>query len=210
MNLVILKGKLKDDPILKYTSQGNASVYFTLIVPKLLSKSKKEEIKNKGGYTADFINIQVWGNLAEKCADSLRKGSNVLIQGVIQTNSFDKDGTKRYYTYVVATSVHFLDWDSRINYNKAPANTNNNKNVNNNVNNDSNTNNTTNKNVNNNTNNNSNAGSQLAFGNSSLYPVNDTNIPDTDDMGLEMDDDLDSLLSDFDEVDLDPSFFNSL
>jgi single-strand DNA-binding protein len=51
----------------------------------------------------NFIPIVVWGKSAESAANYLTKGSQVAINGKIQTRSYDaKDGTKKYVTEVVA------------------------------------------------------------------------------------------------------------
>jgi len=53
--------------------------------------------------------VTVWGRTAENCADFLRKGSQVYVEGRIETRSYDKDGEKRYVTEIVAHTVQFLD-----------------------------------------------------------------------------------------------------
>lgn len=115
MNVAIVKGKLKADPVKSYTSVKQVPVaYFTLVVPKILSKEKREENIKNGYPTADFINVLVWGNLAELCEKYLQKGSNVLVNGSIQTRNYTKNGVTKYFTEVVANSVEFLDWDYRV------------------------------------------------------------------------------------------------
>jgi single-strand DNA-binding protein len=90
---------------------GTAVSTFSLAVDKGLSKEKKQEMESKGQPTADFINIVVWGKMAENCANYLAKGRLVAVQGRIQSRSYDgKDGVKRYITEVVAGNVEFLEW----------------------------------------------------------------------------------------------------
>lgn len=111
MNNVVLIGRLTRDPDLRYIPQtGTAVAKFGLAVDKGLSRDKKQEMESKNQPTADFINIVVWGKMAENAANYLAKGRLVAIQGRIQTGSYEKDGIKRYTTDVVATNVEFLEW----------------------------------------------------------------------------------------------------
>ncbi len=111
-NVVVLIGRLTRDPELRYIpGSGTAVTRFTLAIDKQLSKEKKAEFEAKGQATADFINIVVWGKTAENCANYLKKGRLVGVQGRLQSGSYDaKDGTKRYTTDVVAQNVEFLEW----------------------------------------------------------------------------------------------------
>lgn len=114
MNNVVLIGRLTRDPDLRYiTGRGMAVCKFGLAVDKGLSKDKKEEMQSKGQNTADFINIVVWGKMAENAANYLIKGRLVGIQGRLQSGSYDKDGVKVYTTDVVATNVEFLEWGDK-------------------------------------------------------------------------------------------------
>ena len=105
-------GRLTKDPELKYLPGGNntAIANFTLAVDRNLSKEKKQELESRNQPTADFIQIVVWGKQAENCSQYLSKGSQVAVQGRIETGSYEaKDGTRRYTTEVVAERVQFLD-----------------------------------------------------------------------------------------------------
>lgn len=116
MNNVVLIGRLTRDPELRYIPvTGTAVTKFNLAVDRGLSKDKKQELEAKGQPTADFINITVWGRMAENAANYLAKGRLVGIQGRIQTGSYDKDGTRVYTTEVVANNVEFLEWGDKTN-----------------------------------------------------------------------------------------------
>lgn len=113
MNNVVLIGRLTKDPELRYLPSGNntAVTRFTLAVDRELSKEKKAEMQSQNKPTADFINVTVWGRMAETCANYLAKGRLTSVQGRIQTGSYEaKDGTRRYTTEVVANRVEFLEW----------------------------------------------------------------------------------------------------
>lgn len=114
MNNVILIGRLTKDPELRYIPvTGTAVCKFTLAVDRGLSTEKKAEMKSKNQATADFIQVTVWGKVAENSANHLAKGLKVAIQGRIQTGFYEKDGNRVYTTEVVANSVEFLEWKDK-------------------------------------------------------------------------------------------------
>ena len=119
MNNCILIGRLTRDPELKFLpGNGTAVTNFTLAIDKQLSKDKKAEFESKGYPTADFINIVVWGRMAETSAQYLEKGRRTAVQGRIQSRTYDdKDGNRRYITEVVAERVEFIDWGDSSNSN---------------------------------------------------------------------------------------------
>lgn len=96
MNKVFLIGRLTKKPEIRYTETEKAIVTFTLAVDN-----------PKGD--ADFIQIQAWNKIAELCSKYLDKGSQVAVDGSIRTDNYtDKDGNKRYTTYVICSNVQFL------------------------------------------------------------------------------------------------------
>ena len=111
MNRVCLVGRLTAKPELRYTGSNIPYTRFSLAVNRTFNNAQGER-------EADFINIVVWRKQAENVANYLDKGSQVSIEGRIQTGNFtDKDGNRRYTTEVVADSVQFLD--SRRNQNNS-------------------------------------------------------------------------------------------
>lgn len=103
MNRTILVGRLVKDVELKYTPNGKAVGNFTLAVNRPFKNQQGEQ-------EADFIRCQVWGKAAENLANYMGKGSQVGVDGRIQTRSFDgQDGKKVFVTEVVADSVQFLE-----------------------------------------------------------------------------------------------------
>lgn len=115
MNNVVLIGRLTRDPDLRYLPQTNtATCTFSIAVDKGLSKEKKQEYEQKGWATADFINIVVWGRMAEVVNNYVGKGNLIAINGRISTRNYeDKQGQKRTWTEVVASSVDFIEWKDR-------------------------------------------------------------------------------------------------
>jgi len=110
MNQVVLIGRLVRDPELRFIAgSGRAVANFTLAVDKGMSKDKKSELQAQGKPTADFIRIVSWGKTAELCANYLTKGSQVAIQGSINTGQYKaQNGETRYTTDVVASHVEFI------------------------------------------------------------------------------------------------------
>ena len=102
MNKVFLIGRLTRDPELRYTGSNTAVATFSIAVNRNYANAQGER-------EADFINIVVWRKQAENVKNYLSQGSQVAIDGRIQTRSYDdKDGQKRYVTEVVADNVEFL------------------------------------------------------------------------------------------------------
>lgn len=102
LNKAILIGRLTKDPELRYTPSGVAVAQFTLAVNRPFSNSRGER-------EADFIPVVVWRKTAEACANHLRKGSQVAVDGRIQVRHYDNnEGRRVYVTEVVAESVQFL------------------------------------------------------------------------------------------------------
>lgn len=103
LNRVILIGRLTRDPELRYTPSGVAMTQFTLAVDRPYT--------NQGGEReADFILIVTWRQLAETCANYLRKGRLTAVEGRIQVRNYENNEGKRVYvTEVVADNVRFLE-----------------------------------------------------------------------------------------------------
>ena len=100
MNQVILIGRLTKDPEMKWISDNQKAVTtFTLAVNRPYEKDDG----------ADFLRVVVFGKAAENCERYLSKGSQIGVQGRIQTGSYEtKTGEKRYTTDIVADRVEFL------------------------------------------------------------------------------------------------------
>ena len=102
MNKVFLIGRLTRDPELRYTGNNTAVATFSIAV-------NRNYANQQGEREADFINIVVWRKQAENVKNYLTQGSQVAIDGRIQTRSYDdQNGQKRYVTEVVADNVEFL------------------------------------------------------------------------------------------------------
>ena len=104
-NKVILMGNLARDPEMRYTADQRACARFAVAVNNTWKDKSGEKQES-----VDFINVVVFGPMAESCEKYLSKGRPVLVEGRLHTSSYEaKDGTgKRYSTDVIASGVTFL------------------------------------------------------------------------------------------------------
>jgi single-strand DNA-binding protein len=104
VNKVILVGNLGRDPELKYLEGNVARAGFSLAT----SDSYKDKNGNRVDQT-EWHNIVMWRGLAESAEKYLKKGTQVYIEGKLQTRQWnDKDGNKRSTTEIVAESYVIL------------------------------------------------------------------------------------------------------
>ena len=102
-NTVILVGRLTKNPELRYTTSEIAVCNFTLAVQNTY-KNKKT-----GEYEVEFLDIEVWKNIAENLSQYCRQGDMIGVKGSLAKKSYeDKDGKTRYQTYVKVENVMFL------------------------------------------------------------------------------------------------------
>ncbi|MEK7461503.1 MAG: single-stranded DNA-binding protein [Patescibacteria group bacterium] len=103
LNRAIIIGNLTRDPELKTLPSGLSIVSFGVATNRVW-----KDKNNQKQESTDFHNIVVFGRQAETSAQYLRKGANVLVEGRIQTRSWDApDGTKKYRTEIVADRIQF-------------------------------------------------------------------------------------------------------
>ena len=98
MNSVNIIGNVTRDLELKYTPSGKAVVNFTLAVSDRFNKE-----------TTHFLDVVVWGKLAELCAEYLTKGKKAGVTGRLQTRTYEnQEGKKVKVTEINADEVEFL------------------------------------------------------------------------------------------------------
>lgn len=114
LNRAILMGRLVADPELRQTPNGISVTAFCIAVERNYSKDKERQ--------ADFINIVAWRQTAEFVSRYFSKGKMIIIEGSIQTRSYeDKNGNKRTAVEVVAGNVMFGETKSASNEPSATA-----------------------------------------------------------------------------------------
>ncbi|MBQ6536447.1 MAG: single-stranded DNA-binding protein [Firmicutes bacterium] len=102
LNRVVLIGRLTRDPELRFTQSGIAVCTFTLAVDRNFKSANGER-------ETDFIDIVVWRQQGENCANYLSKGKLAAVDGQLRVRSYEtQDGQKRKAYEVVADNVRFL------------------------------------------------------------------------------------------------------
>lgn len=104
VNQVILMGNLTRDPEMRQTPNGQSVVSFGLALNRAYKGADGEWQE-----ATDFVNVVAWAQLAERIEQYLRKGSRCLVQGRLQSSSWEQDGQKRSKLEVIANDVTFLD-----------------------------------------------------------------------------------------------------
>ena len=104
LNKAFLFGNLTRDPELKSLPNGTAVTSFSLATNRIYKDAqgaKQEQV--------EYHNIVVFGRQAETSAQYLKKGQGVMIEGRIQTRSWDDKttGEKKYRTEIIADAVQF-------------------------------------------------------------------------------------------------------
>jgi single-strand DNA-binding protein len=109
LNKAMLIGRLTRDPEMRYTQSGTAMTRFGIATNRYGTGPDGERKE-----FTDFHNVVAWNqgkrNLAEICAQYLKKGSLVYVEGRLQTRSWEgQDGQKRTTTEINAQDVQFLE-----------------------------------------------------------------------------------------------------
>jgi len=106
INQVTLLGNLTRDPELRYTPNGNAVISFSIATNRQWTDKDSGEKKE----AVDYHDIVFWGKAAEIISQFVKKGTKILVQGGLQTRSWEgKDGVKRYKTETVGSDFVLLD-----------------------------------------------------------------------------------------------------
>ncbi len=105
VNKVILVGNLGADPEVKYMPNGNAVANVTLAT----SESWKDKQSGENKEKTEWHRVVFFRRLAEIAGEYLKKGSQVYIEGKLQTRKWqDKNGNDRYTTEIVANEMQML------------------------------------------------------------------------------------------------------
>jgi single-strand DNA-binding protein len=104
-NKVILIGNLTRDPELRYTPQGSAVAEFAIAVNRKWKNKQTGQMQEE----VDFIDIVAWGKTGEICAEYLKKGRPVYIEGRLKQDRWETpEGKKMSKIKVVIEDVQFL------------------------------------------------------------------------------------------------------
>ena len=112
VNKAIIVGNLGKDPEIRYTADGTAVANFSVATnEEWTDKQTGEKIKK-----TEWHRIVAWRRLGEICGQYLHRGSQVYIEGKLQTKSWEQDGITRYTTEINAFTVQFLGGRSDTDY----------------------------------------------------------------------------------------------
>jgi single-strand DNA-binding protein len=105
LNRILITGYCTQDPEVRYIQNGAA-------VANIRIGSTRRFKDNAGEWRDDtcFVNVVAWRELAERCGNSLKKGSAVFVEGRLQSRSWETDdGQKRSVIEIAADRIQFLD-----------------------------------------------------------------------------------------------------
>src|SRR5213078_3491264 len=98
-NKVIVAGHLGADPEMRFTPNGSPVASFRIAVSRMVGRSDTGDRREE----TDWFNVVAWNKLAEFCNQYLTKGQRVLVDGRLQTRSWeDQSGQKQYRTEIIA------------------------------------------------------------------------------------------------------------
>ncbi len=105
VNKVILVGNLGNDPDMRYTAGGAAVANISLAT----TDSWRDKESGEKQERTEWHRVVFFGRLAEIVGEYLRKGSQIYVEGRLQTRKWqDKEGTDRYTTEIVANDMQML------------------------------------------------------------------------------------------------------
>jgi single-strand DNA-binding protein len=100
LNKVILIGRLTQDPEVRMTASGTPVANVRMATNRYYSGKDGQRQEQ-----TEFHSVVLWGRQAEIARDYLKQGQLAMVEGRLQTRSWEKDGQKRYMTEVVAENV---------------------------------------------------------------------------------------------------------
>ncbi|MEK6794905.1 MAG: single-stranded DNA-binding protein [Spirochaetota bacterium] len=112
-NIIVIEGRLTSKPLLKRTKSGKSVCRFTI-------SNNRYYFQNKNIIDdVSFFKIAAWGALAERSAETLSKGSLVLVSGTLSSKSIAGSNEQRDDVKITAANIKFL---SRRNATSQPCN----------------------------------------------------------------------------------------
>lgn len=104
LNKVMIIGNLGRDPEMRFTANGQAVTNFSVACNRRYTTREGEQREE-----TEWVRVVCWGRQAEVAGQYLQKGSQVYVEGRLQTRSWeDQQGQTRYMTEVVANNFQFL------------------------------------------------------------------------------------------------------
>ncbi|MDX1461125.1 MAG: single-stranded DNA-binding protein, partial [Xanthomonadales bacterium] len=104
INKVILVGNLGADPETRYSASGTAVTKIRIATSDVWKDKQTGEQQER----TEWHRITFFGRLAEIAGEYLRKGSQVYVEGKLQTSSYEKEGQTHYSTDIIANEMQML------------------------------------------------------------------------------------------------------
>lgn len=105
-NRIMLMGNLTRDPELRFIPSGQPVCEFGMAINRFWNTPNGERREE-----TCFVDITVWGKQGERCAEYLKKGRAVFLEGRLQFDTWQaQDGSKRSKHRVIADRVQFIDY----------------------------------------------------------------------------------------------------
>lgn len=105
LNKVLIIGHLGQDPEMRFTASGRPVAAFNVATSRRWTDNDGERQEE-----TEWFHVVAWGGLAELCKKRLHKGSQVYVEGRLQTRSWEgPEGQRFYRTELVAQEMVFLD-----------------------------------------------------------------------------------------------------
>lgn len=105
INKVILVGNLGKDPEVRYLEKDVAVANFSIATTeRAFTLQNGTQVPER----TEWHNIVAWRGLASYAEKYLKKGSQIYVEGKLQTRSYEKDGIKRYNTEIYADTIQML------------------------------------------------------------------------------------------------------
>lgn len=109
INRVMITGRLTRDPETKYLSSGMAVTNISVAV----NRPYKDKTSGEWREEVSFIDVEAWGKVAERLAETGRKGQPVYVEGRLKQESWERDGVKQSKIRVTADLVKSFDVPQR-------------------------------------------------------------------------------------------------
>ena len=100
INSVVLCGRVTRDAQVKYTSGGMAVSEISIAVNRYAGKDKGEEVS--------FFEVNLWGKTAEALVQYLTKGRQIVVQGELRQERWEKDGQKQSKVRINANNIQLV------------------------------------------------------------------------------------------------------
>ena len=104
INKVILVGNLGADPDVRYSANGNAITKLRIATSDQWKDKQSGEMQER----TEWHRVTAFGRLAEIMGEYLKKGSQVYIEGRLQTSTYEKEGQTHYSTDIIANDMQML------------------------------------------------------------------------------------------------------